>query len=106
MAGIIAGSVGGWSPIERGHDNDSMKFSRSRGRSELESREGVEVHPATKANDPVIVEEPQAYNMPPSQVEEITPGPAFDGSHEVIVEDKTAAKTVKKDDDKSDGAAP
>jgi P-type Ca2+ transporter type 2C len=45
MAGIIAGSVAGWSPIERGYgDNDSIRFSRSRGRSELGSREGIKVH--------------------------------------------------------------
>jgi Ca2+-transporting ATPase len=59
MAGIIAGSVAGWSPVERGHgDNDSLKFSRSRGHADLESREGVEVHPGTRGDDPVIVEEP------------------------------------------------
>jgi len=81
MAGIIAGSVAGWSPIERGHgDNDSIRFSRSQGRHELESREGVEVHPATKPDDPVIVEEPQSYDDPPSQVEEITPAQGADNS--------------------------
>lgn len=78
MAGIIAGSVAGWSPVERSHgDNESIKFSRSPLRkSDLESREDVEIHPLTKSDDPVITEEPQSYDAPPSQVPEITPAPA------------------------------
>lgn len=83
MAGIIAGSVAGWSPVERSHgDNDSMRFSRSQGRSDLESREGVEVHPNTNADDPVITEEPESLGAPPSQVDGIGPAPAtgFGGS--------------------------
>lgn len=74
MAGIIAGSVAGWSPIERRDgDDDHTRFSRSRGRSELESREGVVVHPRTSSQDPVIVEEPARIEGPPSQNPEITP---------------------------------
>ena len=39
MAGIIAGSVAGWSPIERPNgDNDSMAFSRPRAKSDLDTR--------------------------------------------------------------------
>lgn len=77
MAGIIAGSVAGWSPIERGHgDDEILGFSRARGRSELESREGVEVHPATRADDTIITEEPHHLDNPPSQIDEITPSPA------------------------------
>jgi len=67
MAGIIAGSVAGWSPIERGYgDNESTRFFGSRGRSDLESRESVEVHPSTRPDDPIITEEPQSYTEPPS----------------------------------------
>lgn len=82
MAGIIAGSVAGWSPIDHrsSHDNESMRFSRSRGRSELESQEGVEVHPATKPDDPVIVADPAMLDGPPSQVPEVTPAPAAGSS--------------------------
>lgn len=77
MAGIIAGSIAGWSPIERGHgDNDSIRFSPSRGRSELEGREDVEIHPGTASNDPIITENPHNLRAPPSQVEEVTPAPA------------------------------
>jgi Ca2+-transporting ATPase len=77
MAGIIAGSVAGWSPIERGYgDNDSMKFSRSRGLSELEGREDIEILPGTASDDPIITENPHNLDAPPSQIEEITPAPA------------------------------
>jgi len=76
MAGIIAGSVAGWSPIERTYgDNESMRFTRTSGRSELESRDGVEVHPKTSPSDPVIHEQPENLESPPSQIEEITPAP-------------------------------
>jgi len=78
MAGIIAGSVAGWSPIERNlEDGDSMQFARGgRGRAELEERDGVEIHPATDPNDPVIPENPHSSNAPPSQIPELTPAPA------------------------------
>jgi P-type Ca2+ transporter type 2C len=81
MAGIIAGSVAGWSPIERAYgDNDSIRFFHSRGRSDLESRESVEVHPSTRPDDPIITEEPQSYTETPSQTDEIGPAPPLGGS--------------------------
>jgi Ca2+-transporting ATPase len=74
MAGIIAGSVAGWSPIERNYnDSDSMRFTRTNGRSELESKGDVEVHPDTKADDPIITENPHSLDLPPSQIPEVTP---------------------------------
>jgi len=77
MAGIIAGSVAGWSPIERGHgDNDSLRFTRARGRSDLEARDDVEIHPGTAPDDPIITENPHNLSAPPSQVDEVTPAPA------------------------------
>lgn len=79
MAGIIAGSVAGWSPIERSYnDNDSARFPRNQGlvRSELENREDVEIHPATRSDDPVVIHDPQSLGAPPSQVEEARPAPA------------------------------
>jgi Ca2+-transporting ATPase len=73
MAGIIAGSIAGWSPIERNYnDNDSMRFSRNNARSELESRDDIEIHPDTKSDDAIIVENPYSLNAPPSQVAEAT----------------------------------
>ncbi|PQE25881.1 putative calcium P-type ATPase NCA-2 protein [Rutstroemia sp. NJR-2017a BBW] len=77
MAGIIAGSVAGWSPIERNYnESDGMGFTRSRGRSELEQSNEVEIHPDTKPDDPVITEDPAHLSAPPSQIPEITPIPA------------------------------
>ena len=76
MAGIIAGSVAGWSPIERNHSDNDALFSRATGRSQLENSEEVEIHPATKPADPVITENPHDLNAPPSQIAEVTPVPA------------------------------
>ncbi|KAI4257138.1 MAG: hypothetical protein LQ352_001778 [Teloschistes flavicans] len=73
MAGIVAGSVAGWSPIGRRDDETSTAFSESRGRAELESREGVEIHPGTRAEDPVVAHNPAQHKDPPSQVPELTP---------------------------------
>lgn len=79
MAGIIAGSVAGWSPIERNYgDNESMRFSRSKGRSELEASDEIQIHPDTKPDDPIITENPGQLDGPPSQIPEITPVPAAD----------------------------
>lgn len=76
MAGIIAGSVAGWSPIERNYnDTDSMRFPRGNGRQELEQNPNVEIHPGTSPSDPVITEDPQNLNAPPSQIPEISPAP-------------------------------
>ncbi|CAL3970873.1 unnamed protein product [Diplocarpon coronariae] len=81
MAGIIAGSVAGWSPIERSYgDNESPRFSRSQGRSELETSGDVEVHPDTKPEDPIITENPHGLSVPPSQDPGLSPS-AASGSH-------------------------
>jgi P-type Ca2+ transporter type 2C len=61
MAGIVAGSIAGWSPLERAHgDNGSMnpKYSSSINREELERQEGVLVHPDTKADDSLVTAGP------------------------------------------------
>lgn len=77
MAGIIAGSIAGWSPIERGTgEGESVTFTKAQGRSELESRDDVEIHPDTKSDDPIITENPRSLGVPPSQVPEISPAPA------------------------------
>lgn len=75
-AGFMAGSIGGWSPIERSHgDDDSMKFSRARSRSDLSRDLGVDIHPDTKSKDPVVVDDPleHTHDHPPSQAVETTP---------------------------------
>lgn len=49
MAGIIAGSVAGWSPIDRtNNDNESLRFSRL---PEIRNSDNSEAHPDTKTNN-------------------------------------------------------
>ncbi|KAF2248803.1 calcium-translocating P-type ATPase [Trematosphaeria pertusa] len=74
MAGLVAGSVAGWSPIDRMNgDNDSLKFARNRSKSDLEAQDGIELHPDTKSTDPILVPDPHEYRGPPSQNTETTP---------------------------------
>lgn len=73
MAGIVAGSIGGWSPIGRRDEEGSSRYSHTRERSDLEEQEGLEIHPATDPRDPIVSEHPTASNAPPSQVPELTP---------------------------------
>ena len=75
MAGVVAGSIAGWSPIDR-RDGDSARFAPIDGRTDLEAREGVEVHPDTRPEDPVLTD-PAAVaasgTKPPSQTVENNP---------------------------------
>lgn len=74
MAGIVAGSIGGWSPIDpAGGDNDSLKFGRNTRKSDLEGQEGIEVHPDTNPNETILAPPPTDYRGPPSQNIETTP---------------------------------
>lgn len=76
MAGIIAGSVAGWSPIERNYTHDDALFSRATGRSHLENSEEVEVHSGTKPDDQIITENTHNLDAPPSQIEDLNPAAA------------------------------
>lgn len=52
MAGIIAGSVAGWSPIERTHGDDEFAtFPRPRATSDLDSRADAPLRPTTGQNE-------------------------------------------------------
>jgi Ca2+-transporting ATPase len=74
MAGIVAGSIAGWSPIDRtGGDNDSIRFGRNSRREDLEAHEGIELHPDTKSTDPILAPDPSEYHGPPSQNMQTTP---------------------------------
>jgi Ca2+-transporting ATPase len=74
MAGIVAGSIAGWSPIDRKDgDNDSIRFSRNSRKEDLEAQEGIEVHPDTKSTDPILAPAPSEYRGPPSQNMQTTP---------------------------------
>ncbi|KFY30214.1 hypothetical protein V493_02069, partial [Pseudogymnoascus sp. VKM F-4281 (FW-2241)] len=73
--------VAGWSPIERPHDEPGW----GRGRADLEATPGVELHPATRPGDSVIVEEPleSQTEVAPSQRDDIPhPRPPSEGSEE------------------------
>lgn len=77
MAGVIAGSIAGWSPIGRRDEegSGSASFSQHRGQSTLVDQEGAEVHPATNPDDPVIVRELSTALQPPSQYPQTAPQP-------------------------------
>jgi Ca2+-transporting ATPase len=74
MAGIVAGSIAGWSPIDRsGGDNDSIRFGRNATKQDLEPQDGIEVHSDTKSTDPILAPDPNEYRGPPSQNMQTTP---------------------------------
>ncbi|KAL5116469.1 plasma membrane calcium [Pleosporales sp. CAS-2024a] len=84
MAGIVAGSIAGWSPIDRnGGDNDSLRFGRNSRKEDLEAQDGIELHPDTKSTDRILAPDPSEYHGPPSQNVQTTPefivGPFADG---------------------------
>ena len=77
LAGMVAGSIGAWSPIERtGPDFNSLPYGKPLSKEVTES---IEMHPETKATDPVVVVSPSSpaegeQHLPPSQHKEMTPG--------------------------------
>lgn len=75
MAGIIAGSVaGGWSPVERRHlEPETVRFQRARSLSGVEGTAGMEIHPATPADDPVFAQTTPKNGIPPSQDPSLAP---------------------------------
>lgn len=73
MAGVIAGSIAGWSPIPRDRDEGSSSFQEFQGRTELETQGGIEIHPETNPQDPVIVNSKPRVEEPPSQVPDTSP---------------------------------
>ncbi|OAL42770.1 hypothetical protein IQ07DRAFT_637517 [Pyrenochaeta sp. DS3sAY3a] len=73
MASIVAGSIVGWSPIDRNGDNDSIKFSRNATKHDLEAQERIEDHSDTKSTDPVLGTDTTEYRGPLSQNLETIP---------------------------------
>ncbi|KAJ5793983.1 ATPase P-type K/Mg/Cd/Cu/Zn/Na/Ca/Na/H-transporter [Penicillium paradoxum] len=75
MAGIVAGSIAGWSPIERGHgEADSITFPTNGGpHGGLDREPGIEVHPDTAADDRVLNEYSANSRTPPSQNPDLIP---------------------------------
>jgi Ca2+-transporting ATPase len=75
MAGIVAGSIAGWSPIERGHgEADSITFPSTGGPyGGLDREQGIEVHPDTAADERMINEYSATGKTPPSQNPDLIP---------------------------------
>jgi Ca2+-transporting ATPase len=74
MAGIVAGSIAGWSPIERAPESDSIAFPTTGGPfGGLDRQQGIEIHPDTAADDRVVNEYDHDSKHPPSQNPDLTP---------------------------------
>lgn len=54
MAGVIAGSIAGWSPVERRDEEHTTAPFHAQDRSELERPGGVAAHSGTDAHDHVV----------------------------------------------------
>lgn len=77
MAGIIAGSVAGWSPIDRNSvETESIKISRDSPHAGLDHQPGIELHPETRPDDPIIGNYDVSSQTPPSQNPDL--GPFFE----------------------------
>ncbi|KAJ5578083.1 ATPase P-type K/Mg/Cd/Cu/Zn/Na/Ca/Na/H-transporter [Penicillium hispanicum] len=74
MAGVVAGSIAGWSPIERTHDEaDSFTFPATDPHAGLDRQQGIELHPDTAADDRIVGEYSTTSKTPPSQNPDLVP---------------------------------
>lgn len=74
MAGVVAGSIAGWSPIERAPDkNDSAGFNSSSPHGGLDNQEGIEIHPDTAADERLVGDYLSTSKTPPSQNPDLIP---------------------------------
>ncbi|EGE03235.1 P-type calcium ATPase [Trichophyton equinum CBS 127.97] len=74
MAGVVAGSIAGWSPVGRSTgEQESIKFSGTGRHSGLDQQEGIEVHPSTREDDPILTDYSHTSKVPPSQNPDLTP---------------------------------
>jgi P-type Ca2+ transporter type 2C len=73
MAGVIAGSIAGWSPVERNQgEQESWHLSSTSPHSGLDRQ--LDIHPETPQNDPIIVDNYQlSSTTPPSQNPDLIP---------------------------------
>ncbi|KAE8355570.1 hypothetical protein BDV28DRAFT_128708 [Aspergillus coremiiformis] len=67
MAGVVAGSIGGWSPIER-PAGEPFKFDSTR-----HDQQGIEIHPKTAADDRIVGNYLSSSTTPPSQNPSLLP---------------------------------
>ncbi|PYH99386.1 P-type calcium ATPase [Aspergillus ellipticus CBS 707.79] len=73
MAGVVAGSIAGWSPIERAPDQSSFKLQSDGTNGGLDKQNGIEVHPDTAADDHVLGQHQATSDIPPSQNPDLLP---------------------------------
>lgn len=74
MAGIVAGSIAGWSPIERSdEDMNSAEFPAGRPHGGLDRQQGIELHPETADDDQVVADYTETSKTPPSQNPDLIP---------------------------------
>lgn len=74
MAGIVAGSIAGWSPIERPNgEADSATFPSDTPRGGLDQQQGIEIHPETSTTDRLVADYDETSRTPPSQNPELLP---------------------------------
>ncbi|KAL4939963.1 hypothetical protein BDV06DRAFT_27589 [Aspergillus oleicola] len=72
MAGVIAGSIAGWSPIERPAEGETFKFDFNNNGG-FNRQPGIEVHPDTAPDDNIVGEYSLASSTPPSQNPDLIP---------------------------------
>lgn len=73
MAGVVAGSIAGWSPIEQPKEPESISFPTNAPHRGLDQQQGIEIHPQTTADDQVVVDYNATANTPPSQNPDLIP---------------------------------
>lgn len=74
MAGVVAGSIAGWSPIERPpEETEAIKFTKDAPHRGLNQQQGIEIHPETAADDQVLGEFNATSTTPPSQNPDLIP---------------------------------
>ncbi|GFF44091.1 calcium-transporting ATPase 2 [Aspergillus lentulus] len=74
MAGVVAGSIAGWSPIERAPgENESIAFNSSSPHGGLDNQEGIEIHPDTAADERLVGDYLSTSKTPPSQNPDLIP---------------------------------
>ena len=75
MAGVIAGSVAGWSPIGRREEGEAEGYSQPDNRSQLGERDDVHMHGANASSEPLTRHHPESTHSQHSQLSEVTPVP-------------------------------
>ncbi|GIJ83938.1 hypothetical protein Asppvi_002770 [Aspergillus pseudoviridinutans] len=73
MAGVVAGSIAGWSPIERAPGENDSGFNASSPHGGLDNQEGIEIHPDTAADERLVGDYLSTSKSPPSQNPDLIP---------------------------------